>query len=273
MIVPSSTSTMVLVRSGAVLSLAVVGAFLATGALAGCGSDAPTLGPDPSTSQAGVPTAPTQARAQLAARAAAAEDRRLLALYTLATPGRPDRTVAVVRADDGSWRVDIPGGALGGFADVSVAQNKDGLFQCELPSIERLAAASCVRVADPGGAIASAYDPRVQHPFTDWLEVLTDRQAALAVSSSAPLPGLSDGCFAVESTSASLAAPLDVGIYCYAPDGTLTGAKLRFGTLTLTGTPSAAPPSVALPGPVVDGEPLPMAAPPPSPSATPTSGG
>jgi hypothetical protein len=236
--------------------------------LAACGAGG--LAPGNSASGAAVPTAPTQARAQLAARAAAAEDRRMLASYTLATPGRADRTVAVVRANDGSWRVDIPGAALGGTADVSVAQNGEGLFQCALPSIERLVTASCVRVADPGGRLPSRYDPRVQHPFTDWLAVLTDRRAALAVSNTPPLPGVAGACFSVESTSASLAAPLDAGIYCYADDGILTGARLRFGTLTLAGVPGAPPPGVDLPGPVVDGEPLPMAAPPPSPAGTPT---
>jgi hypothetical protein len=270
MIARSLTPTMALVRPGVVLSCAV--ALVAMGVLTACGADAPI--PERSATRAAVPTAPTRARAQLAARAAAAEDHRMLALYTLATPGRPDRTIAVVRANDGSWRVDIPGGALGGTADVSVTQTRDGLFQCALPSVERLVTASCVRVAGPGGRLPSAYDPRIQHPFTDWLAVLTDRRAALAVSNAPPLPGVPGGCFSVESTSASLAAPLDAGIYCYADDGVLTGAKLRFGTLTLAGTPGPAPPTVDLPGPVAAGEPLPMAAPPPSPtpSATPTLG-
>ena len=70
----------------------------------------------------------------------------------------------------------------------------------------------------------------------------------------------------MESNSASLAAPLDVGIYCYAADGTLTGARLGFGTLVLASAPTAAPPAVTLPGPMVDGEPLPMTSPPPPPT-------
>jgi hypothetical protein len=122
--------------------------------------------------------------------------------------------------------------------------------------------------------VPARFDPRVQHVFTDWLEVLTDRRAALAVSRARQLPGVRGACFSVESNSASLAAPLDVGIYCYATDGTLTGARLGFGTLVLTGTPAAAPPAVTLAGPTVDRTPLPMTSPPPpspTPSATPAA--
>ena len=93
----------------------------------------------------------------------------------------------------------------------------------------------------------------MQHVFTDWREVLTDRQASLAVSTSLPLPNSRGACFSVDSTAASLSAPLDVGIYCFDTDGTLTAARVAFGTLLLTGTPTAAPPTVTLPGPVVAG--------------------
>lgn len=247
----------------------------ASGAVAGCGTGGARGAPADPDADSATPaaTAPTQARTQLAARAAAAKDRRLTASYTLSAPGRPDRNIAVVRATDGSWRVDIPGGALGGTADVSMVQNGGGLFQCTLPSVQFMVAASCVRVADPGGHLPARIDPRVQHPFTDWLDVLTDRQAALSVSTADPPASVRGSCFSVESNSASLVAPLDVGIYCYDDDGTLTGARLSFGTLVLAGAPSAAPASVALPGPVVVGEPLRMAAPPPSSSVTPTTAG
>lgn len=235
--------------------------------LIGCGSDPPAA--DPAPSDTAVPADVASARAQLAALAAAAEDRKLTASYTLSVNGRADRTVAVTTATDGSWRIDVPGGALGGGADVAVAQNRDGLFQCALPSAQRPIAVTCVRVAEPDGQLPAGIDPRVQHPFTDWPRVLTDHQAALSVSSSRQLPGVRGRCFSVETTSASLSAPLDVGIYCYEVDGTLTGARLAFGTLVLAGSPAAAPPAIALPGAVVAGEPLGMAAPPaPPPSAT-----
>jgi hypothetical protein len=73
-------------------------------------------------------------------------------------------------------------------------------------------------------------------------------------------------CYSVETTTASVASPLDVGIYCYADDGTLTGARLSFGTLVLSGAPAAAPPSITMPGPVTADPPLGMAAPPPPPT-------
>jgi hypothetical protein len=73
----------------------------------------------------------------------------------------------------------------------------------------------------------------------------------------------------VDSISASLGAPVDVGIYCYADDGLLTAAKVKFGVLTLASTPVAPPTKVDLPGPVNAGPPLPMASPPP-PSPSPS---
>jgi hypothetical protein len=229
--------------------------------LAGCGEDVPAA--VPTTAAA---SAPLQDRAQLAARAAAAKDLRYAALYTLSSDGRPDRTVVVTRASDGGWRVDIPGGALGGTADVSVSRTRDGLFQCALPSADRLVNPVCVRVAEPDGQLDGAVDPQVQHIFVDWLDVLTDRQAAIAVSAADGPPGVRGACFSVESNSASLAVPVDVGIYCYEPNGTLTGARLSFGRLTLTGALAPPPPTITLPGAVIDADPLPMASPPPPPT-------
>lgn len=230
------------------------------GFLLGCTSEAPA--DEPSASPTVTATTPPEARAQLAALAAAAQDRHLTASYTLSVDGRPDRTVVLTSATDRTWRVDIPGGALGGTADVSVAQTADGIFQCALPSARWPDPASCVRLGAPERRLPASVDPRVQHTFTDWRDVLTDRQVALSVSTTPPLTGARGQCFAVESTAASLDPPLDVGIYCYDVDGTLTGARLGYGTLVLAGAPGAAPASVTLPGPVVDREPLRMAAPP-----------
>ncbi|WP_422772235.1 hypothetical protein ACN28C_03970 [Plantactinospora sp. WMMC1484] len=245
---------------------AALGALLLAGPvlLAGCGTDAPA----PAATTPAQASRPADDRDRLAALAAAAQDRHLTAVYTLSVQGRPDRSISVVRATDRSWRVDIPAGALGGTADVSMARTSAGLFQCALPSTGHPdptghpGSAGCVRVADPGQPLAPGIDPRIQHPFTDWPEVLTDRQAPLSVSA-ATLPGFRGSCFAVESTSASVDPPLDPGIYCYAPDGTLTAARLPDGTLTLAGTPTAAPTTVTLPGPLVDREPLSIAGPPP----------
>ncbi|MEU5946489.1 hypothetical protein ABZ793_13125 [Micromonospora sp. NPDC047465] len=235
--------------------------------LVACAADEPVT-PPPATSTP-VPVGMDAARDALAALAAAAQDRHLVAGYTLRSPDAPDRTIMVTSANDGTWRVDVPGGALGGTADISLAATADGLFQCALPSAARPEPASCVRLGDPDDAVPRRLDPRVQHPFTDWLDVLTDRRAPLAVSPAQPLPGASGTCYSVETTSASINAPLDVGIYCYGPDGTPTAVRTAFGTLTLAGPPGPAPATVQLAGPVVEGEPLGTAAPEPtdSPSA------
>jgi hypothetical protein len=234
----------------------VVAVTLAAVALAGCGAGKTAPRSSPTSS----PPAPTPAaRAELAARAAAAQDLAAVSFYTLRTPGSDeDRAVMVVRAADGGWRVDIAGGALSGTTDVSVAATADGLFQCGPPG--------CVRVDE----LAPAADPRVQHVFTDWLNVLTDRSAALSVSLAQPLDGAAGKCFGVQPSAASLLAPVDAGVYCFEADGTLTAAEIELGRLTLTGSGDVAPSSVDLPGPVVAGEPLPTASPTPSPAPTPT---
>jgi hypothetical protein len=242
----------------ATLGLLLLAAAAAT---AGCGSGAPVAPPTPTL----VPAPPAAPRDLLAAYAAAAQDRRLVATYVLSSPDRPDRTISVTRAVDGSWRVDLPGGALGGQADVSMAQNGDGLYQCRLPTAGSPESVGCVRVADPGQPVDADLDPRLQHLFTDWPEVLTDRQEPLAVST-AELAGARGHCFAVDSTSASVSPPLDPGIYCYEPDGTLTAARLAAGRLRLAGEPAPAPATIPLPGPPVDWAPLPVAAPPDDPT-------
>lgn len=255
------------VRARTLFRSALAGTLALSPAAAGCGSDPPADAAP--TSSATTPAAGVaDARGQLAAHAAAAKDQRYAALYTLTSPDRPDRTVVVTRAGDGGWRVDIPGGALGGTADVAVARTAEGLFQCALPSATNPVSPVCVRAADRDGELGAAVDPRVQHIFVDWLEPLTDRGTAIAVSA-ATLRGVQGQCFSVESNSASLAVPLDVGIYCYRQDGILTGARLRFGTLRLVGAPAPAPPAITLPGPIAAGEPLPMASPPPPPTTAP----
>lgn len=214
------------------------------------------------------------ARDELAALAAAAQDRHLVAQYVYSRAGQPDRTIVFTSANDGSWRVDVPEGALGGAADVSMAATVDGLFQCALPSVGRPESASCVRLGDRDDAIPRRSDPRIQHPLTDWLDVLTDRRAPLAVAPASAPEGVTGTCYSVESTSASLNAPLDVGIYCYDRDGTTTGVRTGAGTLRLAAPPGPAPATVQLAGPVVvDRDPLDTAAPPtPDPSDSPSAG-
>lgn len=263
---------MAVVRSGA-LTLARTAAalgsvVLTTLALTACGGAEPVVEPTSEASPSSVPTALTEARGQLAGLAAAAKDKRMVAFYLLRTPERPDRTVAVTLATDGSWRVDVPGGAHGGAVDVAMSATPDGqVFQCALPSTS-YPQGQCVKVGDADHAVPAKVDPRVQHAFTDWLDVLIDRRAALSVANSTAPPGVAGSCFSLELTAASLVTPIDAGIYCYAPDGTLTGLVASFGELVLTGTPSPGLPTVPLPAPIVPGPALSTTAPPPPPSPT-----
>ncbi|HEY8451804.1 MAG TPA: hypothetical protein VIL54_06240 [Natronosporangium sp.] len=240
-------------KSGRLAVTIAVASGMALLAAAGCGGGGQA--PDPSPEPPAPPPTPGP-RADLAARAAAAQDLVAANAYTLQPPSSDQlRPVLVVRAADGGWRVDISGGALGGTADLSIVRTEQGLFQCGPPG--------CVRVDE----LPPAADPRVQHVFTDWLDVLRDRSAPLSVSAAEPLPGADPGdCFAVQPSAASLLAPVDAGVYCYRVDGTLTAAQLGLGNLTLTSAGQAAPGSVELPGPVITGEPIPTASPTPSPT-------
>ncbi|MCO1596818.1 hypothetical protein M8C17_16810 [Micromonospora sp. RHAY321] len=239
--------------------------------LVACTSEQPPSPPPPTDPG---PVEVAAARDELAALAAAAQDRHLVAQYVYSQAGQPDRTIVFTSANDGGWRVDVPGGALGGTVDVSLAATADGLFQCALPSAGRPEPAHCVRLGERDDALPRKLDPRVQHPLTDWLDVLTDRRAPLAVAPADTPRGFTGTCYSVDSTSASLNAPLDVGIYCYDRDGTPTGVRTEAGSLKLAAPPGPAPASVQLAGPVVvDQEPLDTAAPPtPDPSESPSAG-
>ncbi|MEO3776324.1 hypothetical protein ABGB16_05610 [Micromonospora sp. B11E3] len=240
--------------------------------LAACADGQPAT-PTPPPSGEPTPAAMDAARNELAALAAAAQDRHFTARYALSGGDGPARSIVVTRAADGTWRVDVPGWALGGTADIALVATGDGLFQCGLPSAGRPEPASCVRLGGRTGRVPRRLDPWVQHPFTDWLEVLTDRRAPLAVSPARPPAGATGACYSVDSTSASLTAPLGVGIYCYAPDGTPTAVRTDSGTLTLSGPAGPAPASVRLAGPVTDAAPLGTAAQSPDPSTTGTGTG
>jgi len=232
-------------------------------ALAGCSAQPPppAPGPDPSLNpQPGD-------RDRLAAIAATAKDRRYIATYLWTSPNRPDRTVTVALGTDGSWVVAVPAGALSGLADIAIYRSETTLHQCLLgpaagtagvrPDLGPLTP-SCVIV----DALDTSDDPRVQHIFTDWIDRLIDRSTALSIAAE-PLAGVQGSCFSIESTAAALAPPVDPGVYCYREDGTLTYARTGFGTLLLAGAVQPAPPSVALPAPVVDRAPLPVTAPAP----------
>ena len=256
-------------------------------ALSACGGTPPDLGDG----QPSAPTTPTDPQGQLAGLVAAAHDHRYVATYKLTRKGRADRTILAALATDGSWEVSVPGGALSGGADVSLVGTSAGTYQCLLggpattpvsqpvpppppsPSAPPGASASptptgppppvyrapaCVRIAGPGKPVPHRYDPVIEHLFTDWPAVLIDRNAAIAVSAARPLPGSTGACYSVEPNAASLAPPIDPGIFCYSPDGTLTAAALDFGSLTMVNSPAAAPPTVGLPAAIITGPAAPV---------------
>ncbi|MEV6306234.1 hypothetical protein AB0M02_42965 [Actinoplanes sp. NPDC051861] len=252
--------------SGSRRVLSALTATLLGVALAGCGGDEPGPAPTGPASPAAASEPAGDGRDALAGLAALALDRRYAALYTWDVGDGVPRNVIATVANDGSWRVDIPNGALGGTTGVSIVRNANGVYQCSLPTAENPVTGMCIRVAERGDKVPRRYDPKVQRLFRQWLKVFTDRQSALAVSAVQPLPGAQGSCFAVDSVSASLDAPVDVGIYCYTPDGLLSAARVEFGLLTLV-SQVAGPQAVQLPGPEVAGEPMGMNAPDVAPSA------
>ena len=220
--------------------------------------------PDPVVSQAATPApAQTDARSLLAARVAVAKDQRYVAAYTLTVTGRAPRTILVTVATDRTWRVDIQGGALGGTADVAIANRPEGQYQCPINPSN-----GCVKVAGSNKRMPPGIDPRVQLVFISWLDVLLDRAIPMAVAPAAPLAGTSAPCFAVEPGVTAVAPPIDPGTFCYNDSGILTAAKLPLGQLMLTGEVVAAPPTIALPGPVITGSPLGTSPPPPPPPSS-----
>ncbi|MEV4351928.1 hypothetical protein AB0J83_46335, partial [Actinoplanes sp. NPDC049596] len=206
--------------------------------------------------------ASTDGRAELAGRAAAAMDKAYAALYSLDEGGGKVRNVVATVGADGTWKVDVGGGALGGTADVSLVSIATGVYQCSISSATNPITPTCVKLAEAGKRVPKEYDLQVQRLFRQWLSVFTDRQAAIAVAEVQPLAGAKGDCFSVDSTAASLADPVDIGIYCYSTDGVLTAARVSFGVLKMV-SESTGPATVQLPGAVVGGPPMGQDAPPP----------
>lgn len=253
--------------------------------VAACGTGHPPAIGDPEPTA--VPTQPTDAAGQLAGLVAAAQDRHYVAAYTLTSHDHPNRTVLASVATDGSWRVDIPAGALSGAADVAIVGNATGTYQCLLsgsgttaattpdtpppassspgtpsappsaPATDYVAPA-CVKVANAGEVVPHRYDPVFEHLFTDWLDVLADQNAPIDVFTASALPHSTGTCFSVEPSSASLVPPVDAGIFCFAPDGTMTAASIADGALTLDPPAGPAPPTNGLPAPITVGPAAPV---------------
>ena len=245
----------------------IVAGLLVGPALIGCGSTAP--GPLPSA------TLDTRLadRDRLAGLAAAAKDKRYVATYTLTTGNRPNRTVTAAFGTDGSWVVAVPGGALGGLADIAIYRSASGLFQCLLGPAPGTAEARpdlgpltprCVAVP----ALTTATDPLVQHIFTDWIDSLVDRATALSVA-------VHD---AVRRKRVVLLGGVELGrARASGRPGRLLLRRRRHPHRCAGGLRHAdpgrngrgRPASVAIPASVVARPPLPTAAPPPPTTATP----
>jgi hypothetical protein len=253
--------------------MSVVTAALLAGGASACSGPAPKAPAPATVSPSGNAADLDAVRASLAAHAALAQDHHFAALYRYEVPGQSPRNVVATVADDGSWRVDVAGALLGGSTDGAIVSLPTGMFQCTLSSAANPISPSCVKVAAAGKRVPKANDPTIERVFRQWLTVFTDRQSALSVALAQPLRGSRGTCFSIDSISASMNAPVDVGIYCYDDEGLLTAAKVLAGTITITSTPVAPPARVQLPGPVVDGPAPGLDAPPPPPAPSPSVSG
>lgn len=209
-----------------------------------------------------------KAAQDLAARAAAAADRFFVADYSWDRGKGDPVTVRVSLAADGTWRIDVPGGAQGGQSDVSVAWNRQGYYQCSGG-----ATVVCVDISTPDGTVPAEYDPVVQHLFTDWVDEWRDRALPVSVAYAEPLKGSGKDaqCFSLEHNAVAVAVAMPAGVYCLRDDGLITAARSGFGTLKLTSRPQAPEPHISLPGDISDEEPL-STSPPPKPTPKPTKG-
>jgi hypothetical protein len=192
-------------------------------------------------------------RARLAARAASAKDRSFTAAYSLSPPDRRVRTITVTVAADRSWRIEL-GGAVSG-TDVTLVGVANGQYQCLSSGAK---GRECVLVAGPGSGLPASVDPGVQHPFTDWLDLLTDPAVAITVGRAANPADSPGDCYSVEATTVTLAPAIESSVFCYTDEGTLTAVRADFGLLTISGQPTAGPGTIELPGPVMARSPLPI---------------
>nr|WP_296074556.1 hypothetical protein [uncultured Actinoplanes sp.] len=239
-------------------------ALLTLGGLAACTGDSP--GPAPTSPAVVLPPAGgDDARAALVARAALAQDKSYAALYSLDDGNGAPRDVVATIGADGTWRVDVGKGMEGGTADVSIVSTPAGVYQCTVATAANPITPACVKVANAGKLVPRKYDPRVERLFRPALSVFTDRQAAISVTEVEPLTGAKGDCYSVDGISASLDAPVDIGIYCYDADGVLTAARVGFGVLKLV-SQVPGPKTVALPGPEVQAQPMGTASPAAQPS-------
>ncbi len=213
--------------------------------LAGCGSATAVDESEPAPRR-------ESAQAAMIGRVTKALDTTFTAEYAWSEGG----TVTVWAAEDGTWRVDVPGWAHGGEVDVSVAWTTGGFFQC--------AEEECVKLAGITGRIPERFDPKVQRPFVEWLPLLLDRHMPFSVTREGD-------CFTLTPNTVVVETPFPPGEWCLDRAGAIlsvTGPDV--GELALEGEPEAPVETVQLPGEVVEGDPLGRKAPKPPKPETPT---
>lgn len=246
---------------------AVVLFTLAAATLSACGGSSgdtavPSPSPAPPPTSDRAPIGTTSAAAELAGLAAAAKGRQYSAVYELTRPKREPVDVTVEVAADDRWSVEIPGGAKGGKADVTIARNRDTYLQCvdAKPDV-------CAPIATKDEEIPAKVDPVIQHVFTDWLDVMLNRSSPVSVAHADDLKGSQGECFWLERNSVTVSSPIPNGVYCLRSDGIVTAVKSEFGLLRLDGEPAEAPSKFKLPDTDDDATPLSTSAPPkPTPS-------
>jgi hypothetical protein len=217
-------------------------------ALAGCGGTPPAA----ATASTPAPADALPPAARLAARAALAQDLTYAATYRFAPADGGSQTVAVTKVRSGFSLV-----LTAGQRTTAAVTANGTTYRCRITPVSS-GCAPGARAADPESDPVSRLTP----VFTDRLEVLSDRSAALSIAD-APTPrGARGSCFSVQGIAAAMAPPADPGLYCFDDSGLITAAQLPVGTLTIEGSVPA-PPSVALPAPEVRD--LPAADPAPAP--------
>lgn len=195
----------------------------------------------------------------LAARAAQATDLKFTATYGLtdgkaqpaagtsaspspsAAPPPAAQSVTIARTADG-YKLDI----VSPTQVISLVHTSAGTYKCALSG----AAPGCTQVAGPGQPPPADDDFTLLKVFTSWPQQLASPATAISVSQSTSALASTGACFDVDIVSASIAAPVDPGTYCYDPSGVLTGLRTGSGTLRLisSGQP---PTTIALPAPLI----------------------
>jgi hypothetical protein len=219
-------------RPAPILVLVLVAA---SAALAGCGGTPPAAATAPTVPPDDMPPA-----ARLAASAALAQDLTYSATYRFAAADGGTQTLAVTRIRDGFSLA-----LTAGERTTATVTSGGTTYRCRItPAVSGCAPGA--RAADPESDPVSRLAP----VFTDRLEVLSDRSAALSITDAATPQGARGTCFSVQGIAAAMASPADPGLYCFDGRGLITAAQLPVGTLTVEAS-GPAPGSVVLPAPEV----------------------